>query len=260
MNVENTDEILTAHRELWEKKPVLREIYTEYYKLIHRSCIAGNILEIGGGSGNFKGFLSESISVDIVSLPWLDAIADAHTLPFKDHCFSNIVMVDVLHHIEHPVRFLLEADRVLLPGGRLICIEPAITPVSWIFLHFFHPEPIDMEQNPFIESLPDQTRRPFDANQAIPTLLFNRYRVPFSEQFPDLKIIIFKYLDLFAYPLSGGFRHWCLIPGPLTHHILKIEQFLMPVLGPLMAFRFYCIVEKNREDSRIETNIITSKN
>ena len=245
MHIENTGETLNIHRELWEKKPVLHKIYTEYFKIIQRSCIAGTVLEIGGGSGNFKGFLSESISMDIVSLPWLDMIADAQTLPFKNHSFSNIVMVDVLHHIEHPTTFLQEADRVLLPGGRLICIEPAITPMSWIFLHFFHPEPVDMKQNPFIESPPDPTRRPFDANQAIPTLLFNRYRLPLAEQFPDLKIITLKYLDLFAYPLSGGFRPWCLIPSILIHNILKIEQFLIPVLGPLMAFRLCCVIEKH---------------
>jgi SAM-dependent methyltransferase len=244
MNVENTDETLTAHRKLWDKKPVLREIYTGYYTLIQRSCVAGRVLEIGGGSGNFKEFLSESISVDIVTLPWLDAIADAQTLPFKDHSFSNIVMVDVLHHIEHPAAFFREADRVLIPGGRLICIEPAITPVSWIFLHFFHPEPIDMGQNPFIEFPPDPARKPFDANQAIPTLLFKRYLDLFEGQFPDMKIIRVSYLDLFAYPLSGGFRPWCLIPGRLIKPVLKAEKILMPTLGPLMAFRLYCVVKK----------------
>ena len=245
MNVENTQKTLIARRKLWNTKPVIREIYTGYYKLIRRSCIAGTILEIGSGSGNFKDFLPGCISVDIVALPWLDATADAQVLPFKDHSFSNIVMVDVLHHIEHPAVFLHEVDRILMKGGRLICVEPAITPVSWIFLHLFHPEPIDMEQNPFIESLPDPTRRPFDANQAIPTLLFKRFRVSFTEQFPDLKIITLKYLDLLVYPLSGGFRSWSLIPVLLVRPFLMIENRLIPFIGSFMAFRLFCVIEKN---------------
>jgi len=244
MNDEKADKTLTAHRELWAKKPALREIYTEYFNLFQQCSIKGKILEIGGGGGNLKGFLSDSISVDIVSLPWLDAIADAQILPFRDQSFSNIVMVDVLHHIEHPAQFFFEADRILIPGGRIICIEPAITPISWIFLSLFHPELINMKQKPFDEFPPDPARKPFDANQAVPTLIFKQYRKKLQEQFPDLKIITVSYLDLFAYPLSGGFRPWCLVPGRFVKPILKMEKMLISVMGPFMAFRLFCVVEK----------------
>jgi SAM-dependent methyltransferase len=246
MKVENTNQILLDHKDLWDKKPVLREIYTEYFKLITMSCIPGNILEIGGGSGNFKEFICECISIDVVFLPWLDVIADGQNLPFKDNSFQNIVMVDVLHHIEFPVIFFREVERVLVSGGKLIIIEPAITPVSYIFFRLFHPEPVNLQQNPLIEKQSDPARKPFDANQAIPTLLFHQYRKKFEERYPKLKIIHLQYLDLFIYPLSGGFRTWCLIPVSLTQTVRKLEQILLPVLGPFMAFRLYCVIEKEK--------------
>jgi SAM-dependent methyltransferase len=253
MNSENADRILANHRDLWDKKPVLREIYTQYFTLITDACLPGNLLEIGGGSGNFKGFIPECISMDIVSLPWLDVIADAQNLPFKKASFQNIIMVDVLHHIEFPVTFFREAERIPRPGGRLIVIEPAITPVSGVVYHLFHREPVDKHQNPLLEKLSDPARKPFDANQAIPTLLFHRYRDNFEKQFPALKIIHLQYMDIIAYPLSGGFRPWALVPVWLIRPLLKIEQILIPLLGPLMAFRLYCVIQNTRTIADDET-------
>lgn len=37
-------------------------------------------------------------------------------------------MIDVLHHLAKPKLFFGEARRILEPGGRLIMIEPAVTP------------------------------------------------------------------------------------------------------------------------------------
>lgn len=244
MKPTNAKKALREHRKIWFEKPVLRDIYLNYFEMIKNVSVDGPILEIGGGSGNFKEFLPESISIDIVPLPWLDIIAHAQTLPLKKESIGNIVMVDVLHHIENPSGFFKEAVRILKPGGRIILIEPAITPVSWIFLRLFHPEPIDMRKDPFSEPDVDPAREPFDANQAIPTLLFGHYREGFIRKFPDLRIILLNYLDLFVYPLSGGFRPWCLIPHRYVQGLLGIERNIIPVLGPLMAFRFFCVIEK----------------
>ena len=163
-------------------------------------------------------------------------------------------MVDVLHHFECPTVFFTEVERVLQPNGRLIFIEPAITPVSRIFLTLFHPEPTDMNINP-LEELPcNPAREPFDANQAIPTLLFGKYRNYFESCFPNLKIKKIQYLDIFTYPLSGGFRAWCLVPRRSLRTLLRLERFLIPAFGPVMAFRYYGIIEKTGKRARKEKN------
>jgi SAM-dependent methyltransferase len=153
--------------------------------------------------------------------------------------------------MESPPAFFREASRVLLPNGRIIFIEPAITPVSRVFLGLFHPEPIDLSINPCTKRETDPSRKPFDANQAVPTLLFGRYRNDFLGQFPDLKIITLKYLDIVAYPLSGGFRPWCLVPGKILRYLFELEHYIIPVLGPLMAFRYFGVLEKNAKISEL---------
>ena len=240
-----TDEHAPAHyRARWNTKPVLRAIYADYYRRIVAQCRPGRTLEIGGGSGNLKEFMRDVVSTDIVPSPWLDAAADAQALPFAPSSFANIVVVDVLHHIEWPRRFLAEAVRVLQPGGRLIFLEPAITPISWLFYKMFHPEPVLMAADPLADGAPDPHRHPFDANGAIPTLLFGRDRNRFATAFPQLAITHVERLSFIAYPLSGGFRPWSLMPTAAVRAVLALEDALAPVLGPLMAFRLFVSLQK----------------
>jgi SAM-dependent methyltransferase len=239
-----TLEVLHAQRDAWLRKPVLRAIYEDYYRRIREQARPGRSLEIGGGSGNLKQVLPDVVSIDIVATPWLDVTADAQALPFQPATFDNLIMIDVLHHIEFPVRFFAEAQRVLRPGGRLIMVEPAITPVSWVFYTLLHPEPVIMNADPLADGTPAPDRKPFDANQAIPTLTFGRFRERFGERFPQLSVARVERLSFFAYPLSGGFRPWSLIPRSLVAPFLKMEDLLAPVLGRLLGFRLFVVIDK----------------
>jgi SAM-dependent methyltransferase len=239
-------QITSEHRIVWKNKPVLREIYRDYFRRIAGQCISGKTLEIGSGSGNLKEYMHEVVSTDIVPNSWLDVAADAQSLPFANESFANVVGIDVLHHIERPRRFLAEADRVLQPGGRLILIEPAITPGSWFFYHYVHPEPVVMDTDPLEDGLLDPDRQAFDANQAIPTLLFSRYRDQIEALFPLLKIKMSKHLSLFAYPLSGGFQPWSFIPTFAVNPVLRFENVVAPWLGRWIGFRLFIVVEKEK--------------
>jgi len=211
--------ILDRNRRTWEDKPVLRTIYASYYARLSEAIVAGKTLEIGGGTGNFKACSPDVLSTDIVSNPWLDLVADAQALPFEDQSFCNIVMVDVLHHIEQPIRFFTEAQRILRPGGRLVMIEPSISWLTWPFYHWLHPEPVDMSFR-LEEPVAVNTQRvPFDANQAIPSLIFTRQLDTFSSLFPQLSLTKLDWFDLLAYPLSGGFRRWSLIGHRLASRL-----------------------------------------
>lgn len=239
----NTDFRPADYRAIWSEKPGLRAIYEDYYTRMQGACVPGPTLEIGGGSGNMKGFASDVVSTDIVSASWLDAVCDAQALPFSDSSFANIVMVDVLHHIARPTRFLSEAERVLVAGGRVIMVEPGITPLSSIFFRFFHEEPVNMQEDP-LDTSPPPAKDPFDGNQALPTRLFGRDRQRLSTQHPSLHVLQRSWLSLVAYPLSGGFRSWSALPSGLTPALLMLEQLVLPVLGPLMGFRLFAVLEK----------------
>ncbi len=239
-----TQQILEDHRELWKKKPVLRAIYADFYRRILSACRPGRSLEIGGGFGNLKEYAGNVVSTDLVPVPGLDAVADAQALPFRDSNFDNIVAVDVLHHIERPQRFFSEADRVLRPGGRIILVEPGVTVLSWIFYKLLHPEPWILKADPFMEGPLDPNRKPFDANQAIPELVFGRYLQCFESKFPSLKLVQRERFSWLVYPLSGGFRPWSLIPGRLLKALLATERKLAPLIVWLAAFRLFLVIEK----------------
>ena len=170
-------------------------------------------------------------------------MADAQQLPFISGSIGNIVLFDRLHHLENVRHFFDEALRVLQPGGRVIIMDPYISVRSWPVYHFLHPEPVDFDQDPLVLSPMQPGRKPFDANQAISTILFERSSRRFHELYPGLKKLRHHRLAFFAYPLSGGFEHPSLIPTLMIRPILALERFLS-VLSRCLAFRIFVVLEK----------------
>jgi SAM-dependent methyltransferase len=231
-------------RALWDAKPVLRAVYRDYYQRICSWVRGQPTVEIGAGGANLKESLPQLIASDIVWSPWLDLTLDAQAMPFASESVANFVGVDVLHHIEHPRQFLAEAERTLKPGGRVVFVEPAITPVSWIVFKLGHPEPVILRVDPLAPGTARSGRYPMDSNQALPTLLVGRDRERLEREFPRLRVAHRERLSLFAYPLSGGFQPWCLLPQLLVKPVLRAERHLDPLLGPVMAFRLLLILER----------------
>lgn len=237
---------IEKYHRLWLKKAQIWPIYNDYFQRIISECIFGKTLEIGGGIGNLSNFAKDIISIDIQKDANVDVIGDAQALPLKSSSFRNIVMLDVLHHLDNPVLFFNEAQRVICSGGRIIMLEPEITPLSNVFYRIFHDEPVKMNTNPLMKSSYTFRRDPYEANQAIPTLLFKKHKNQFALKFPNLKVIKTKYISLFAYPLSGGLRKWSLLPAKIIPMLLCYEDKLLPIIGPFMAFRSLTVIEKNR--------------
>jgi SAM-dependent methyltransferase len=240
---------LETYRRIWNSKPVVRVVYNDYYRRIASRVLPGSVLEIGGGIGNLRQSFDHVISTDIQFAPWLDCVADAQALPFGAETISNIVMVDVLHHLEFPVRFFREAIRVLRPGGRIVMVEPAITWGSTLFYRLFHHEPHSTRADPLIDGTPRAGRDPYDSNQAIPTLIATRDRSRFHTLLPDLQITGTAWFSLAAWPLSGGFKRWTLISTSMTHRIINFESRLEPLLGRFLAFKMMLTIDKRSRSS-----------
>ena len=242
---EGGSDSLQNYRAVWARKSVLRAIYDDFYDRIAAACVPGATIEIGGGVGNLKHRLGDVIATDIQFAPWLDAVADAQQLPFASSSAANIVMIDVLHHLEFPTAFFREAQRVLRPGGRAILVEPAITWGSTVFYRLLHHEPVRMSAEIFGEGRPDPRRDPYEANQAIPTLLATRDWDRFHGLFPELRIVRIDWFAFAAYALSGGFKNWSLISERVARGLLRLERPLEPAIGRLLAFRMMLVIDKS---------------
>jgi SAM-dependent methyltransferase len=240
------DQRQIIHRELWEKKKALRILYQDYHRQLFESCPEGAVLDIGGGTAHIKESRSDVISADILPFPGIDVVADAHRLPFRNEFFAGVVMLDVLHHLERPIEFLEEAARVLKPGGRLAMIEPAMTTLARRFYDRFHEEPVDMKADPFAPVTINPDRDPFDSNQAVPTLLFatGPARRLVERTIPSLRVRKVEWHSLFAYPMSGGFQKWSLLPAALAGPMLAIEKKMPDIVRKHLAFRMMVVLER----------------
>lgn len=242
-------EQLLRHRRVWERKPTLRRVYNDEFfaRLLLYRKPEGLSLEVGAGPGLFKQLAPDILSTDLIWCSWLDAIANAQQLPFRSASVTNIFGLDILHHLATPMSFLQEANRILVSGGRLILIEPWITPFSHLIFRFLHQERCDLSETPWQEnhSALVNGKLAFDGNQAIPYLLFGpKHRSDVLASLPGFKLLALEPFCLFAYLLSGGFNHLSLLPEFLYPAVSTFERVTSPLWRRIAALRVLLVLEK----------------
>ena len=236
-----------AQRRTWDSNLALRTLYGYWYAEI-RSALApvgvGFVLEIGSGPGFARQFLPGIRTSDTVKAEWHDYELDAvQSWPVEAESVDAIVLFDVLHHLADIPAFFGHAVAALRCGGRLIVMEPYISPVSHPVYRFLHEEAADMRANPFVA----QTavgRDPFESNQALPTLLFGRYLDEFNGRCPALRIIDRRVYSGFSYVASGGFSHRPWLPTQLWQLLFALDRCMPAWLARLNAFRMLVVMEK----------------
>ena len=238
-----SEDVLYRHRALWQQKPVLRRLYEDWYREIVAWLVPGRTVELGGGTGNLKDYVPGVYCSDVMVLPWLNVVADAQRLPFQSESLGNLVLFDSLHHIENVSLFFDEALRALRIGGRIIIMDPYISWASWPIYRWLHPEPMNRKEDPLVLKPPQTDRLPFDANQAVATILFGRNHPRFQLRYPGFSVQHVRRMACVAYPLSGGFDHPSLLPEWLVTPILRLERTLER-MGWLLAFRMLVVIER----------------
>jgi SAM-dependent methyltransferase len=227
----------------WERKPLLREIYSGFYDRIMRlidNSIPGTVVEIGSGIGNLKSRLPGALTTDLFPNPWLDIVCDGYELPFPDGSVSHLILFDVFHHLRAPRAFLREARRVLAACGRVILFEPYVSALSYPVYGLLHHEPVALRDE---ISDASQLARPrnYYAAQGNATRLFFGRSAPALEGWDMFHREAFA---SFSYLFSGGFSKPPIYPAFLLPMAAKLDGWLSR--WPRL-FGARCVVGLNRE-------------
>ncbi len=215
-------------RDLIRSRPFLRRIYEEWYRTIAAALPQGDepVLELGSGGGFLSEFVPRLVTSDVLELPGVDRVVDAHRLPFGAGELRGIAMVNVFHHLPDVARFLAEAARCVRPGGAMIMLEPWVTPWSTLIYRKLHHEPFEPERTTWTF---ESSGALSGANGALPWIVFARDRARLERSFPQWSVESIRPTMPLRYLLSGGVSMRSLMPGFTFSGWKWVEEHLLPV-------------------------------
>lgn len=245
----DSDNLISIHRAILEEKPMMKAVFAEFYDL----CIRldekhftgeGKRVEIGAGSSFFKKRHPGIISTDIKKGDHLDMVLDAQNMVFEDKSVRAIYGIHCFHHLPHPTKFLSELERVLVPGGGCVLIEPYYGFVASKFYKVMCDtetfDPTGEWENPSQGYMDN-------ANQALSYIVFKRDRHDFTRMYPDLEIVTGKPLNNYVrYLLSGGVNFPQLVPQVMAPALRVCETVLMP-FNRIIALHHVLVIRRRRE-------------
>ena len=235
------------NRKIYQNKDLIKIIYNNYYKNIKKNIYLSDkkkILELGSGGGNIKKIIKECITSDQFKNKNIDRIENIYKINFKKNSISNIILIDVFHHLQFPSLALKEIHRVLIKNGRIIMVEPAMGFIPRIVYKIFHYEPngfnLKIKWNNIPKKIPLSNQ--YFSAQSMPWRAFflkelnlkSKYKIKFIKPFSD-----------FAFLLSGGYSYKALYPKILYSFIKLIDKILTSISINIFSARMLIVLEKN---------------
>jgi SAM-dependent methyltransferase len=224
-------ERLLEHRRLWSAKPVLASVYAVWFDaLLAELPREARVLEVGAGPGLLseyaRGHRSDLrwAASDLTLAPWNDLQADAQRLPIRDASIDAVVGLDVVHHLARPRPFFEDAVRVLRRGGRIVAVEPWVTPLSYPVYRWLHQEGCRLGLDPWdpFHGRGGAEKDAFDGDAAVPLRLVRDTGTE-AWRALGLRAPRLRPLNGFAYLLSLGFRSGSLLPRRLAPAFNRLD-------------------------------------
>lgn len=235
------DAVVECHRRIIKSKPLLYRNYLKWY----RECLpafretghlSGPMIEIGSGAGFLDEVIPGIIRTDIAASPFTDRVVDAMRMDFADESVRAFFLIGVLHHLPEPGRFIAEAERCLMLGGRLVMVEPNNSWLERVLCRFLdHYEYLDPAA---VEWKNKDANRLSHANLALPWIMCIRDRERFDREFRHLKFKSIHYHTFIAYMVTGGMSFRSFLPGfawPLVAFVEWLAAPFMKHLGTVMT-------------------------
>ena len=235
------------NRKTYQNKELIKIIYNDYYKNIKKNIYKSNIkkiLELGSGGGNIKKIIPKCITSDQFKNNNIDRIENIYKINFKKNSISNIILIDVFHHLQFPSLALKEIHRVLIKKGRIIMMEPAMGLIPRFVYKIFHYEPngfnLKINWNYIPKKIPSSNQ--YFAAQSLPWRAFFLKELNLKSKY---KIKLIKPFCDFTFLLSGGYSYKALYPKFLYSFIKLIDKILTNISIKIFSARMLIVLEKN---------------
>lgn len=246
MNELDSPERAGELRKLILGKPGLRRFYENVYAIFAARLAEcpreGTALELGSGAGFLKELIPGVVTSDVLPYPGVDQVVDAAALPFPDGSLRAIFMLNVFHHLPDAGAFLREAQRCLLPGGRVVMVDQHPGWISAPVFRHLHHEPFD----PRAREWSFATSGPLSgANGALAWIVFRRDHARLGELVPLLRLERYRPAFPLGYWLAGGLKKWSLLPGFLAGFSDRLDGLLLKISPEFGSFAEVCLVREN---------------
>tara|TARA_Y100000589_G_scaffold313976_1_gene335952 strand:- start:182 stop:907 length:726 start_codon:yes stop_codon:yes gene_type:complete len=202
-------------------------LYKEWYQMIFQqlSSREGMNLELGCGASFIDKTIKNIKKSDVFLNSNTDLKLDAMEVGLNfENKISNLILVNVFHHISNPECFLRSAEISLLSGGRIIMIEPSNNIWSRLVYKLVGHEKFDIEQKNWEFNSNDPL---LDSNQALSWIIFKRDYKKFKKLFPKFTLLKKKSMMPISYLISGGHTYNTKVGKIVIKIIRKIERIFL---------------------------------
>lgn len=231
MDVDSYDRI-NRHRLVLSRKPLLQAVFVEFHHLfrkLQKTWLGGEgrQIELGAGVAPMHDTYPEVLATDVVAGAGIDFELDAQAMALDDESVLVFYAQNCFHHFSDPERFFTEMERVLVPGGGAILLEPYYGWLaSFLYRRLFHTEGFDKSS----PSWKVDAHGPMNgANQALSYIVFVRDQGVFESRFPGLEIVARQRVpNYLKYLLSGGLNFRALVPHFFSPLVDAVQFCLRP--------------------------------
>jgi len=181
----------------------------------HAHNLKGRLLDFGCGSKPYKELFSveEYVGVDFVNEghphdnEQIDVYYDGKTIPFPDNSFDSILSSEVFEHVFNLPEILVELNRVLKPGGKILITCPFVwkeheLPHDYARYTLFALKDL-LERNNFTVHITDKSGNFMQVISQLTVLYFYDTGYSVVKKIPVAREI-FKFLFVFLPNLGGS--------------------------------------------------------